>query len=561
MLRKVFFTILSVLTFVLRAQIVADHRVVELYGEIPKNWIDTVKSMLVDLPGLSHQAGYSKGLNLLESLDATYQVSTYYIDVINPTSNYLRFGKHLNSEEEFWTNSTTISAMKTFLTDQYNAINPVHVFGFGWCWDMHWMNAPGGTIDPVYKVRWAGASVGGPDGNRRWGLDEDDNVLTGNSINMDTYLAAIEEYINHVNTNGYPTKVIFTTGPVDNYLNDVDSTENGLQREYKHDYIRAHVNSDQSYILFDYADILCHNNEGEKHFSQWNGIDYAHMHPDNMMDYDASFNIVSYSEDGDHIGDVGALRLGKAIWWLLARIAGWYGTVDGEDTTPPSVPTGLSTSFTSIDAVTLSWNASSDNVAVTSYNVYRNGTLLGSTSELSYTDNTLTECNEYTYSVSAFDAAGNESEQSQGLDVSNCHPDLTPTLIVTPNISHGITTFYVIVRVTELNNVNTDGQITVNIPADVRWDLDEGYNTSLEVLNETALNNSDWTYSRDETNHIFSSSVVIQAGGFSTLGFTIVFNPDTSRGLYTVTSQLVSGSGGEIRSSNNADSERLDYFQ
>ena len=30
-------------------------------------------------------------------------------------------------------------------------------------------------------------------------------------------------------------------------------------------------------------------------------------------------------EDGDHIGEVGALRLGKALWWLLARLAGWDG--------------------------------------------------------------------------------------------------------------------------------------------------------------------------------------------------------------------------------------------
>ena len=101
----------------------------------------------------------------------------------------------------------------------------------------------------------------------------------------------------------------------------------------------------------------------------------------------------------------------------------------------------------------------------------------------------------------------------------------------------------------------------MNIPADSRWDLEEGYNSSLEIINEMALNNSDWTYSRDGTNHIFSSSVVIPAGNSSTFGFTIVFTPDTSRGLYTITSQVVPGSGGEIRSSNNADSERLDYFQ
>ena len=33
----------------------------------------------------------------------------------------------------------------------------------------------------------------------------------------------------------------------------------------------------------------------------------------------------TYSEDGDHIGEAGALRLGKALWWMLARMSGWDG--------------------------------------------------------------------------------------------------------------------------------------------------------------------------------------------------------------------------------------------
>ncbi len=33
----------------------------------------------------------------------------------------------------------------------------------------------------------------------------------------------------------------------------------------------------------------------------------------------------SADADNDHIGERGALRLGKAVWWLLARLAGWDG--------------------------------------------------------------------------------------------------------------------------------------------------------------------------------------------------------------------------------------------
>jgi hypothetical protein len=42
-----------------------------------------------------------------------------------------------------------------------------------------------------------------------------------------------------------------------------------------------------------------------------------------MMDYDGSWNLVAHTEDGDHIGEVGTVRLAKAMWWMLARMAGW----------------------------------------------------------------------------------------------------------------------------------------------------------------------------------------------------------------------------------------------
>ncbi len=82
-------------------------------------------------------------------------------------------------------------------------------------------------------------------------------------------------------------------------------------------------------ILFDYADILCWSNSGARNTVTWNDSGalrpHAQIHPDNMMDYDLSWNPITHTEDGDHIGEVGALRLAKAMWWMLARIAGWDG--------------------------------------------------------------------------------------------------------------------------------------------------------------------------------------------------------------------------------------------
>ena len=82
------------------------------------------------------------------------------------------------------------------------------------------------------------------------------------------------------------------------------------------------------------------------------------------------------------------------------------------DTTPPTVPTGLTATAASSSQINLSWTASTDNVAVTGYKVYRGGTQVGTSSATSYLDSGLAASTSYTYNVAATDAAGNSSAQS-----------------------------------------------------------------------------------------------------------------------------------------------------
>ncbi|QMU80431.1 glycoside hydrolase [Streptacidiphilus sp. PB12-B1b] len=85
----------------------------------------------------------------------------------------------------------------------------------------------------------------------------------------------------------------------------------------------------------------------------------------------------------------------------------------GGDTTPPSVPTGLTVTGTTGSSVSLSWTASTDNVGVTGYDVYRGGTRVATvTSDTGYTDTGLTAGTAYSYTVDARDAAGNVSAAS-----------------------------------------------------------------------------------------------------------------------------------------------------
>ena len=86
----------------------------------------------------------------------------------------------------------------------------------------------------------------------------------------------------------------------------------------------------------------------------------------------------------------------------------------GSDTQAPSAPSNLQATGTTTSSITLAWNASSDNVGVTGYDIYRGSTLAGyvSGSTLSYTDTGLSANTTYTYQIKAKDAAGNVSAAS-----------------------------------------------------------------------------------------------------------------------------------------------------
>ncbi len=84
----------------------------------------------------------------------------------------------------------------------------------------------------------------------------------------------------------------------------------------------------------------------------------------------------------------------------------------GGDTTPPSTPTNLAATAVSSSQINLSWTASTDNVGVTGYKIFRGGVQVGTATTNSYSDTGLSPSTSYSYTVSAFDAAGNNSGNS-----------------------------------------------------------------------------------------------------------------------------------------------------
>ncbi len=98
--------------------------------------------------------------------------------------------------------------------------------------------------------------------------------------------------------------------------------------------------------------------------------------------------------------------------------------VDSEE---PSAPSGLVSIYVTCTSISIGWAKAADNVGVKGYHVYRNGKKLVSTTSLSYTNTGLVPGKAYSYSVRAYDAAGNISDYSTTVRITTKSDSLPPT--------------------------------------------------------------------------------------------------------------------------------------
>jgi hypothetical protein len=158
------------------------------------------------------------------------------------------------------------------------------------------------------------------------------------------------------------------------------------------------------------------------------------------------------------------------------------------DTTAPSVPTNLSATAVSSSQVNLAWTASTDNTAVTGYNIYRcsgNGctptTQIGTSATNSYQNTGLTASTAYTYAVSAYDAVPNTSAKSSS---ASAKTQASVTVNAAPNISN--------VSVTSISSSGATITWTTDQPSDsqVTYGLPSQINLGIAFGNTTSVNSS-----------------------------------------------------------------------
>ncbi len=138
----------------------------------------------------------------------------------------------------------------------------------------------------------------------------------------------------------------------------------------------------------------------------------------------------------------------KATWAPVAGVATQKGDftptglnaynmlVSPPNTIPPTTPSNLTGGSAAPTTAGVNWSASTDNVGVAGYNVFRNGVQIGTTAGTNYQDSGLTQATTYTYAVSAFDLGGNISpEQSVAVTTKDVTPPSTPAHLVTAVVS------------------------------------------------------------------------------------------------------------------------------
>ena len=193
-------------------------------------------------------------------------------------------------------------------------------------------------------------------------------------------------------------------------------------------------------------------------------------------------------------------------------------TTQTADTTAPTAPTNLAASGTTATTTNLSWTASTDNVAVTGYDVYQGTTLLNTVTGTTYNVAGLTASTAYSFSVKAKDAAGNISSASNTVNVT------------TSASGSSITELYFSEYLEGSSN-----------------------NKALEITNATgaAINLSTYTVKKQTNGAGAWSTGLALSGTLANNGKFVIVNSAIASGCYSTASANISSAAGEMTFNGN----------
>ena len=147
-----------------------------------------------------------------------------------------------------------------------------------------------------------------------------------------------------------------------------------------------------------------------------------------------NIDVTNVNELKLEVNDAGDNFFGDHADWAGARLH----CVDGQ---APSAPTSLVESNVGQNCATLTWAASTDNMEVEKYNIYQDGALVGSVNApiTTFKATGLLQLNYYQFRVKAVDYSGNESSQSNLVEIVTLQNPFISTLKKLINVGQSST--------------------------------------------------------------------------------------------------------------------------
>jgi hypothetical protein len=269
--------------------IIIDHTCRDI-SKIPESWINTVKSMVLHHTGQSHGRQVPHGMQNLELQNPIFEQTQGENGI--PTGPGLRITRGQRSAynswqssigpESYWQGDAGKNWTRRTMDYHFGSGNRVHASLHTWCWHL-----------------------------RTW---------TESQVN--DYLASMEALERE-----YPeVTFIYMTDTADS------AGDTGYNRWLRNEQIRRYCRANNK-VLFDFADLETWSADGrEKNTYYYSGHNIPYWHPD--------WGSAPYYADG-HINEAACTMKARAMWWLLARVAGWEPDVNPPPPPPKAFTPGI----------------------------------------------------------------------------------------------------------------------------------------------------------------------------------------------------------------------------
>ena len=272
-------------------------------------------------------------------------------------------------------------------------------------------------------------------------------------------------------------------------------------------------------------------------------------------------NTQNYAAQGNRNPFIDNPYLATRIWGGDSAEDRW-GIYTSSDTEAPTTPTNVTLNNISLNAITVSWTASTDNIGVTGYNVYLDGILTTQTTNTSATITDLNTNTTYSFTVVAKDLINNRSTASSAVNGSTLQDTQAPSIPENVTISNITDSSFKVSWSASTDNNTVNGyEVFVN----------GNLNTTTEALSHTVSGlAASTTYSieilaKDPDNNKSSKSTAVNAtttngasNGITELFISEYVEPNSGNNkaieIVNLTASTVNLTGYSIRKQHNGGS-------